>query len=105
MKTAPGSMPWEQAARATLENVPFFVRKKVKARIEATALAEGISCVSLKDVPLARKAFMEGQETMVTGLRWKTVLPQAAAPTGFWKRMPWSGGWNSAFHPRIFSLF
>ena len=80
MKTAPGSMPWEQAARAALENVPFFVRKKVKARIEATALAQGRSCVTLKDVHLARKAFMEGQETMITGFKVENCFASGGCP-------------------------
>ncbi len=44
------SMKWTSEAEAAIKKVPFFVKKKVRSRVENEAAAAGKKVVSLADV-------------------------------------------------------
>ncbi len=53
-------MEWNQEARARLERVPFFIRKKVKQQIEEYVQRCGRQVVTSEDVTAARQALAGG---------------------------------------------
>ena len=50
-------MKWAPEAKAAIKKVPFFVRKKVRLRVENEAVA-GKEVVSLADVKATQARFM-----------------------------------------------
>ena len=53
-------MQWTDEAEAAVKKVPFFVRKKVRARIESEAAAAGKRSVTLADVKATQKRYLDG---------------------------------------------
>ncbi|MCG8549538.1 MAG: sulfite reductase, partial [Desulfobacterales bacterium] len=60
-------MKWDRDAEKEVSKVPFFVRKKVKKRIEKEAAERGCTVVSLDDVHAARKRFLSNMESEIRG--------------------------------------
>ncbi len=62
-------MNWEADAQAAIKKVPFFVRKKVKKRVEAFVSDKGRSRVTLGDVEALKKKFLSkgGMESEIMG--------------------------------------
>ena len=50
-------MKWTSGAESAVNKVPFFVRKKVRSRVENEATAAGKIVVSLADVKATRHGF------------------------------------------------
>ena len=50
-------MKWTPEAEAAIKKVPFFVRKKVRARVEKEAGAAGKGVVSIAEVKAAQARF------------------------------------------------
>ena len=48
-------MQWTEEAEAAIKKVPFFVRKRVKIRVEKEAAEAGKKTVSLADVKATQK--------------------------------------------------
>lgn len=60
-------MKWEKDAEKAISKVPFFVRKKVKARVEKEASDAGKKYVSLADVKTTQKRFLNKMDKEVKG--------------------------------------
>ena len=60
-------MKWTDEAEAEIKKVPFFVRKKVRQRVEKEAAASGKSTVGLAEVNSTRKNYLEGMSAEVKG--------------------------------------
>lgn len=60
-------MKWTQEAEAAVAKVPFFVRKKVRARVEAEAAAEGRRVVTLDAVQETQRRYLSGMKSEIRG--------------------------------------
>ena len=78
-------MKWSQEAETAVQKVPFFVRKKVRARVEAEALKQNKKLITLAEIHAAQKRFMTGMQAEIKGYRLETCFgpsgcPHAVAP-------------------------
>ena len=60
-------MKWTSEAEAAIKKVPFFVRKKVRTRVENEAREAGKTQVTLVEVRQTQKRFLSGMETDIKG--------------------------------------
>ena len=60
-------MEWTPEAEASLKKVPFFVRKKVRARVEKEAREGGKNIVSISDVKTTQKRYLSGMNSEIKG--------------------------------------
>jgi dissimilatory sulfite reductase (desulfoviridin) alpha/beta subunit len=60
-------MEWTEDAEAAMRKVPFFVRAKVRARVEAEVQAAGRRLVTLEEVEASRRRFVSGMSREVKG--------------------------------------
>lgn len=60
-------MKWTAEAEATIKNIPFFVRKRVRSRIEEETAAAGKKIVSLPDVTAVQSRFMSNMGSGIKG--------------------------------------
>lgn len=60
-------MEWTEEAEAAIRKVPFFVRSKVRARVEAEVQAAGRRLVTLEEVEASRRRFVAGMSREVKG--------------------------------------
>ncbi|WDP90673.1 MAG: 4Fe-4S binding protein [Desulfobacter sp.] len=62
-------MIWEKEADAAIKKVPFFIRKKVRKRVETFVADKGGGKVTLGDVQALKKKFLskEGMESEIKG--------------------------------------
>lgn len=67
-------MKWTKEAEDAIKKVPFFVRKRVKTRVEKEALAENKPQVTLTEVEATRKRFLNNMESEVQGHRVETCF-------------------------------
>ncbi len=73
-------MEWTSEAEDLLAKVPFFVRKRVKKKVEETAVARGLKVVT-KPVMLAlQKQFMASMEDEVKGYSVETCFGPSGCP-------------------------
>jgi len=73
-------MQWEKEAKDALKRVPFFVRKKVKARVEEEAQRRGDDLVALHHVKACKKRFLERMEEEVKGFQVGTCFGPGGCP-------------------------
>ncbi|WP_022669249.1 4Fe-4S dicluster domain-containing protein [Desulfospira joergensenii] len=75
-------MRWDPEAEQAIQKVPFFVRKKVRKKVEAHAGQKGRSSVSLSDVEDLRKKFLSkgGMEKEVRGFEAAACFGGAGCP-------------------------
>jgi dissimilatory sulfite reductase (desulfoviridin) alpha/beta subunit len=73
-------MKWTDEAEAAIQKVPFFVRKKVKARVESEAQAQGKQVVTLAEVHATRKRFLENMSAEVKGYQLDSCFSQGSCP-------------------------
>jgi anaerobic sulfite reductase subunit C len=73
-------MKWTPDAEAAIKNVPFFVRKKVRSRIEDDASAAGKKIVSLSDVKTAQTRFMSKMGSDIKGYQIDTCFGSSGCP-------------------------
>ena len=74
------SMKWTEEAEAAVSKVPFFVRKRVKKRVEEEALRCGAKEVRLEHVQSCQKRFLNQMEDEVKGHRVETCFGSAGCP-------------------------
>ena len=67
-------MNWTPDAETELKKVPFFVRKKVRSRIENDVAAVGKKVVSLSDVKAAQARFMSKMGKDIKGYQVDTCF-------------------------------
>jgi dissimilatory sulfite reductase (desulfoviridin) alpha/beta subunit len=60
-------MKWKKDAEKAIQKVPFFVRKKVKARVEKEAGDAGRNIVSLIDVKATQNRFLNKMDAEIKG--------------------------------------
>ncbi|MBR9986444.1 MAG: PCP reductase family protein, partial [Desulfosarcina sp.] len=60
-------MKWTDQAEAAVKRVPFFVRKKVRSRVEKEAADAGKSRVSLSDVNGTQTRYLKKMSREVKG--------------------------------------
>jgi dissimilatory sulfite reductase (desulfoviridin) alpha/beta subunit len=75
-------MKWDPKAEAAIKAVPFFVRKKVRKRVEAHAQNRGKQAVGLEDVTSLKKQFLSkgGMEKEVQGYDISTCFGGDGCP-------------------------
>ncbi len=73
-------MQWTVEAEAAIKKVPFFVRKKVRARVEEEAQEAGKSKVSLSDVRLTQKRYLAKMSDEVKGYQLETCFGPGGCP-------------------------
>ncbi len=79
MKAEP-PMQWTGEAEAAIQKVPFFVRSKVRARVEAEAAAAGRHQVTLAEVEASRRRFVSGMSREVQGYRVEGCFASGGCP-------------------------
>ena len=62
-------MQWTVEAEAALKKVPFFIRKKVKSRVEKEVAEDGKTVVDIEAVKTTRKRYLSGMAAAVNALR------------------------------------
>ena len=75
-------MKWSEEAEKAIKKVPFFVRKKVKKKVEAFVEEKGNSFVQLSDVNALKKKFLSkgGMEKDIKGYEVSTCFGGAGCP-------------------------
>lgn len=74
-------MQWNPEAEAAVKKVPFFVRKKVRARVEKEAREAGKKRVTLADVRAAQQRYLDGgMEKEIRGYRMETCFGTGGCP-------------------------
>ncbi len=73
-------MKWSKDAETALKKVPFFVRKKVRQRVENEAAAAGKTIVGLADVNTTRKQYLEGMASEIKGYQLDVCFGPGGCP-------------------------
>jgi len=73
-------MKWTVEAEAAVKKVPFFVRKKVKARVEKEARQAGKHIVDLADVNTTQKRYLTNMASEVKGYQLETCFGPNECP-------------------------
>jgi dissimilatory sulfite reductase (desulfoviridin) alpha/beta subunit len=73
-------MKWTKEAEAAISKVPFFVRKRVKKRVEEHAVSVGAGEVSQEHVAATRKKFLKSVEAEVKGYQIETCFGPGGCP-------------------------
>ena len=73
-------MKWSEEAEAAVSKVPFFVRKRVKKRVEEEALRCGAKEVRLEHVKTCQKRFLNQMEDEVKGYQVETCFGPTGCP-------------------------
>ena len=73
-------MKWLPEAEAEIKKAPFFVRKKARQRVEAQVSAEGREVVTIKDVQIAKKRFLNRMDEEVTGFQVEACFGPQGCP-------------------------
>lgn len=73
-------MKWSNEANEALSRVPFFVRKRVRKRVEEEAAAREADEVTLEHVRTCQKRFLSKMEDEVKGFQVETCFGQTGCP-------------------------
>lgn len=73
-------MKWTDDAEKALKKVPFFVRKKVRARVEAEAGAEGKQLVTIHEVRASQKRYLSNMESEIRGYQLDICFGPGGCP-------------------------
>jgi dissimilatory sulfite reductase (desulfoviridin) alpha/beta subunit len=73
-------MEWTSDAENAIKKVPFFVRKRVKARVEKEALESGKSIVSVSEVKATQKKYLSNMESEIRGFQLDTCFGPSGCP-------------------------
>jgi len=73
-------MKWLPEADAEIRKAPFFVRKKARQRVEAQVSAEGREVVTIKDVQIGKKRFLNRMDEEVTGFQVEACFGPQGCP-------------------------
>lgn len=67
-------MEWTVESEEAIKKIPFFVRKKVRARVEKEARENGKSMVTLSEVKATQKRYLSGMKSEVKGYQLDTCF-------------------------------
>ena len=73
-------MEWTKEADESIKKVPFFVRKRVKARVEKEARSAGKNVVSLADVKATQARYLSNMASEVKGYQIETCFGPSGCP-------------------------
>lgn len=73
-------MKWTSEAEDALKKVPFFVRKKVRARVQEEALQNGKRRVTLAEVEATRKRYLTGMQSEIKGYQLDACFGPSGCP-------------------------
>jgi dissimilatory sulfite reductase (desulfoviridin) alpha/beta subunit len=73
-------MQWTADAEAAVKKIPFFVRKKVRARVEKEAREAGKSTVSVAEVNATQKKYLRSMQSEVKGYQIDTCFGPNGCP-------------------------
>ena len=73
-------MKWTPEAEAAVKKVPFFVRKKVRARVEKETRAAGKKIVTLADIQASQKRFLANMGSEIKGYQVDTCFGPSGCP-------------------------
>lgn len=73
-------MKWTEEAEKAVRKVPFFVRKRVKARVEKEAAEEGKRRITIDEVKATRKRYLSGMESEMQGFQLDACFGPSGCP-------------------------
>ncbi len=73
-------MQWNDEAEEAMSRVPFFVRKRVRKRVEEEAESRGANEVAMAHVHACRQRFMTNQEAEVKGYQVESCFGSTGCP-------------------------
>lgn len=73
-------MKWTKEAEKAVARVPFFVRRRVKKRVEDEAGRTGSTHVTLEHVQTCREGFLKNMESEVKGFQVETCFGSTGCP-------------------------
>src|SRR5512138_1429079 len=73
-------MKWTDEASEAIAKVPFFVRKRVRRRVEEEAVGSGASSVTLEHVKNGQKRFLNQMEEEVKGFQVEACFGPTGCP-------------------------
>ncbi|MGD9052405.1 MAG: 4Fe-4S binding protein [Desulfobacterales bacterium] len=73
-------MKWLPEAEEAVKKVPFFVRKKVRARVEKEAVAAGKPVVTLADVKTTQARYLASMSSEIKGYQIETCFGPSGCP-------------------------
>ena len=73
-------MKWTKEAEDAVSRVPFFVRKRVKKRVEEEAVKQESSHVNIEHVQTCQKRYLNNMEEDVAGFQVETCFGQSGCP-------------------------
>lgn len=73
-------MEWDKDAEQAVGKVPFFVRKRVKKRVESEAQQAGAARVTMTHVTACQQRYLHHQEEEVQGFSLESCFGQSGCP-------------------------
>jgi dissimilatory sulfite reductase (desulfoviridin) alpha/beta subunit len=73
-------MKWTPDAEDAIKKVPFFVRKRVRARVEKEASTEGKNVVTLTEVQATQKRYLTNMKSEIKGYQIETCFGPSGCP-------------------------
>jgi anaerobic sulfite reductase subunit C len=73
-------MQWTPEAEAAIKKVPFFVRNKVRTRVEKEAGADGKHVVSIEDVKASQARYLSKMGSEIKGYQIDTCFGPSGCP-------------------------
>jgi dissimilatory sulfite reductase (desulfoviridin) alpha/beta subunit len=73
-------MRWNDEAEAAAKKAPFFIRKKVRARVEAEAEREGKMLITLADLMRTKQRYLAGMKKEVKGWQLDACFGPSGCP-------------------------
>ncbi|MFH1981546.1 MAG: 4Fe-4S dicluster domain-containing protein [Pseudomonadota bacterium] len=73
-------MKWTDEAEAVIKKVPFFVRKRVRARVEKEAAQEGKQIITPTDITATQTRYLSSMEKEVRGWQVEGCFGPAGCP-------------------------
>ncbi len=73
-------MQWTPEAEAAVKKVPFFVRKKVRARVEKEAQKAGKKAVSVAEVNATKQQYLQNMKSEVKGYQIDSCFGPSGCP-------------------------
>jgi dissimilatory sulfite reductase (desulfoviridin) alpha/beta subunit len=73
-------MKWTTEAETAIKRVPFFVRKKIRARVEAEAHEDGKKVVTVDDVNASEARFLSKMNSDIKGYQLETCFGPRGCP-------------------------
>ncbi len=75
-----GPMKWSAEAEAAVKKVPFFVRKRVRGRVEKEAADAGKTVVTLAEVKATQKRYLTNMASEIKGYQLDTCFGPGGCP-------------------------